>query len=185
MNKWLTCILLSIGIFYSCQAQSDLLNNVAPSDSTAQVEKKKNGMLSMFSGNPGKAALLSLILPGAGQAYNKKYWKVPIAIAMDAGMIAIVLHNHDRFTGYRTAVGQFQTNEITEFRRATSAREAFEFSRRFRKRRDNFIIGLVIVHIVQVSDAFISRHLIEFDVSDDLSFGFSTSEYGVGVAINF
>jgi hypothetical protein len=45
----------------------------------------KGGFFSIFKGKPGKAALYSLIIPGGGQIYNKKWWKVPLALGIDVG----------------------------------------------------------------------------------------------------
>jgi len=49
------------------------------------------GFFSLFKGEPGRAALYSLVIPGGGQFYNRRWWKVPLAIGADVTAVSIAL----------------------------------------------------------------------------------------------
>ncbi len=172
MSKYVFFIVLLLGGVESLTAQEALIDT----DSTVVQEPKKQrefkGPLSMFSGNPGRAALYSLILPGAGQVYNKKYWKAPIAFLADASAVAVLIHNTKIYNQWNKALDDLYNNpsEVDlELTKGRTAQEVLDKRDKARQFRDYTIVGVAIVHLVQVADAFVNRHLIEFDVSDDLS----------------
>lgn len=132
----------------------------------------------IFAGRPGKAALYSLILPGAGQAYNKKYWQVPIVWAGVGTAGGIMIFNIDQYNKFRDAyrerliaemedrdptddyVGQYTTPNLLNLR---------DQSNRYRQ-MSIFIFALA--WIANSAQAYVGAHLKEFDVSDDLSLEF-------------
>ena len=74
MRSWLYIIILCVSPLYTIAQQAIPDSSAQNSATQIEVEPEENpfGMLEMFSGNPGKAALYSLIFPGAGQYYNTK-----------------------------------------------------------------------------------------------------------------
>lgn len=131
------------------------------------VKKKggKSNFSKTFSGEPGKAALYSLLLPGAGQVYNKRYWKVPLVLA---GEGYAIYHLSNTTSKYKTLRAEHETlinagavqSEITA---------AFNSKQEARYQREIAWIVVGGAHLLNVLDAFIDRHLINFDTSPDLS----------------
>jgi len=167
----------------SLLAQEPSLNDslqVAKKDSSVTVRKAPKefkGPLSMFAGKPGRAALYSLAIPGAGQAYNKKYWKVPFVLAAEGVAIGILVHNSKSFNTWDKILTDYYAEpQIIDPRTEDlSGNEIINIRNKKRQFKDYAIIGVVLVHFIQVADAFVNRHLIEFDVSDDLSLNLGNS----------
>ncbi len=140
------------------------------------AKKEFKGPMSMFAGKPGRAALYSLVLPGAGQYYNRKYWKIPFVWAAEGAAIGILVYNIDSYNRWNKALSDFYSkpeimNPLNEGR---TRNEVLNIRNNRKKIRDYSIISVTLVHLIQVADAFVNRHLIEFDVSDDLSFELGT-----------
>ncbi len=165
----------------------DTLNTAADPEieKTATKQRPFKGPLSMFAGNPGRAALYSLAIPGAGQYYNKKYWKIPVFLAFEGIAIGVLVNNSRQFKfwddGLRLIindpmVNQFQGRNLQEVR---SIRDNARTNRAYA------IIGVAAVHLIQVADAFVNRHLLEFDVSDSLSLQLGTNEMGASLSLAF
>jgi hypothetical protein len=167
----------SIDYYSQLQSRNDSIAKVraeqtANSSLKEEEEEEEDngyGMLSMFQGNPGKAGLFSLVVPGLGQAYNRRWWKIPLAIGAEATAIIILADNIRAWnrwdTEYRSILaGNPPTiNENINLEGARSRRNLA------RQNRDYAVVGLIAVHIIVAADAFVDRHLIEFDVDDDLS----------------
>lgn len=133
----------------------------------------------IFAGRPGKAALYSLILPGAGQAYNKKYWQVPIVWAGVYTVGFFMSENTKSYKKYRDAyrerlLAALEERPPIEDEEFTGARD--EQIRNERDRWDRYrqmtIFGFALVWIANSAQAYVGAHLKEFDVSDDLSLEF-------------
>jgi hypothetical protein len=122
--------------------------------------------------SPHKASVLSALLPGAGQYYNKKYWKIPIIYAGFAGLGYLTVSNHDSYATYRDAfknradgdesttdpyVGIYSDNDLITLK---------DF---YRRNRDLSLIGVGVLYILNIIDATVDAHLFRFDVSDNLS----------------
>ena len=176
----------SLGLTPLAQSQSDTSREEA-TVVTQSVDSEAPGpfeFMKIFSGNPGKAALYSAILPGAGQLYNKNYWKIPIALAAEGTAIGFLIFNQRAYTRWKNAHLGFVNGTIQiPYRGATTASQARSQRDRFKQLRDQTIIATVAVHLIQVADAFIHRHLIEFDVSDDLSFMVSPGKVGISLSL--
>ncbi len=154
------------------------------SQSGQKTKKEYNGPLSMFAGNPGKAALYSLILPGAGQFYNKKYLKVPIVMGIEGAVIGLLVRNNNQYRRWDREANQ-KLNGTNPNPCTFSQAELESFRDRARRQRDITLISTILVHLFQVADAFIHRHLIEFDVDDDLGFEWHAPQNGIGLGITF
>lgn len=124
-------------------------------------EGNKNTFRVLFSGNPGKAALYSLILPGAGQFYNKRYWKIPIVYA-GLGAVGYLFYNADSIYQERKDLYLASFDTPDESRNFTYYLDA-------KKSREQALFAVIGVYLFNVFDAYIDRHLIDFDMSEDLS----------------
>jgi hypothetical protein len=121
-----------------------------------------------------KATTLAMVFPGAGQVYNKTYWKLPIVLG-GAGILAYVVNWNNRgYQRFQTAYN-FRTDEIDEtvdeFVDDPTVNEATMLSYRnsYRRSRDLSIIFLGLFYVIQAVDAHATAYMKTYDVSDDLS----------------
>ncbi len=129
-------------------------------------------LLSSHDRNPKKAMLLSAILPGLGQAYNRRYWKIPIVwagIGFTSYLIVKNKREYARFDrAYRARYDDDPNTIDTEFPRYSN-----EAIYRIRQAYDKNVqlawIWTGAVYVLNIADAFVDAHLSSFDVSDDLS----------------
>lgn len=148
---------------------------------TPQTKKK------IYS-KPRRAALLSTVLPGLGQAYNKRYWKIPIVYGGLGAMAYFLINNQSEYTYYRTnliAVNDNNPSTINET--VYSSDQLLTLKTTFRRRRDLFGFGLGLVYVINIIDANIDAHLKTFDISDNLSLKISpkTDVYQAGGQVCF
>lgn len=123
--------------------------------------------------NPRKAALFSIIVPGSGQFYNKKYWKIPLAWAACGAPIYFMVQNtklrNDWRRAYKAAVdGDPATVVDPNFEKYdnTTKKQARDF---YQKNLEISYLATAGAYLVVAADAFVDAHLKTFDVSDDLS----------------
>ena len=121
--------------------------------------------------DPKKATVWALALPGAGQIYNKKYWKAGIVYAGIGGLIYMYKYNSDSLSKYQAILtskidGDTNTLDLAPDRSEPSIKSDRDFHRRY---RDISIIGFVGLYALQVIDANVDAHLKEFKVNKDLS----------------
>ncbi len=124
--------------------------------------------------SPRKATIYSAVLPGAGQFYNKKYWKIPIAYIGIGAFSYFTIKNQKEFNRYKTAVLLRQDGKIDEFTDANGNQiynetALINYMDKYRKNRDLNIIGAFVVYAIQIVDANVDANLFDFDVSDQLS----------------
>lgn len=151
------------------------------------------------------ATTLSTIFPGAGQVYNKSYWRVPIVIGGLASTIYTIDWNNRGYKRFKTAYqlrvdfdnnpDKYNGTSADEFRGAYSATFLKNLKDSYRRNRDLCIILTAGVYLLNILDAHVDSHLQDFDISDDLSmnlepyFGYSAvgSEptYGVNMSLKF
>ena len=152
--------------------EADTSGVITPTVTEGTSKKLKDnpyGVFSIFSGNPGKAALFSLVLPGAGQVYNKRYWKVPLVLAAEGAAIYVLSDAIKTYqlwdTDYKNIVQGIPAiqTEVQDITFVKSRRDSF------RQNKDQMWLLAIGVHLIVVADAFVDRHLLEFDVSDDIS----------------
>ena len=124
--------------------------------------------------SPRKATIYSAVLPGAGQFYNKKYWKIPIAYVGIGAFTYLAIKNQNEFNRYKNALIQREAGEFDEFIDANgneiyNETALINYMDKFRKNRDLNIIGVAAVYAIQIVDANVDANLFDFDISDDLS----------------
>ena len=118
-----------------------------------------------------KASIKSAILPGLGQAYNKKYWKIPIIYAGLGGFGYMFLTNNKQYNLYRANVIAYNDDDpltvpsLPEY----SSDQSQVLKLYYRKNRDFAVIGFSLIYLINIIDANVDAHLRTFDVSDDLS----------------
>ena len=128
--------------------------------------------------SPRRAALYSAVLPGLGQIYNKKYWKLPILYGGFAILGYLVVWNNDQYQVYRRARIAEENNQSSQspfaglegsrFQNISIERLANAVDQS-RRNRDFTIILTAGLYGLNIMDAIVDAHLIEFDVNPDLS----------------
>lgn len=131
-------------------------------------EKKDKTDYSALPKNPRKATILSAILPGAGQVYNNKAWKVPILYAGFMADIYFINYNDKRYQTFRTALFAFDDGDTSQF--PSLNREALVRNVDYwRQNRDLTILLLAAIYALNLIDANVDAHLSGFDISDDIA----------------
>ena len=148
-------------IFTSDSLRS-LQGNVASVDNGKSLEKTKK--------IPAKATLYTLILPGLGQTYNGNYWKVPIIYSLFAGIYFLYEDNNYKYNQFKQAYKHSLNNEPVGALFENYDRSALlERKDYYKRQRDfNIILG-VLVWGLNILDANVDAHLMDYDISPDLS----------------
>lgn len=133
--------------------------------------------------NPTKATWLALVIPGGGQIYNRKFWKLPIFYGGFAGCAYALTWNNkmykDYSNAYKDAVNEnWNSNSIQDllppgYLDRVSKTQLTETLRKrkdtFRRYRDMSIFAFIGVYLLSVVDAYVDAELSNFDISPDLS----------------
>ncbi len=120
--------------------------------------------------NPKRAALYSLLFPGAGQIYNGKIWKAPIVYAGLGTTIYLIDYNRDFYRCLRDAYILRLNNEEDKYTGIISSADGIKNARdSFRKDMELAYFATAAVYLLQVIEAYIDAHLQTFDVDEDLS----------------
>jgi hypothetical protein len=130
------------------------------------------------------------VLPGWGQFYNKQYLKIPVVYGMLGGVTGLAITFNRQYLTYRHAYlyqayralveqGEIEEHPYLQYeedhsrlieRTGTLPTGILRRQRdKLRRNRDLMYIGLGIAYALSVVDAYVSAHLADFDVSDDLS----------------
>lgn len=160
--------------------------------------------------SPRKAAIYSAILPGLGQAYNKKYWKIPLVYIGFGGIGYFIKWNNDFYKTYKQAYSDLtdgdensnsfldleaaayfdldNSTDYNNFKTGLSKQQAY-----YRRNRDLLIISTVAFYGLNIIDASVDAHFFNFDISEDLTFNWQPAMnnyknhlvYGVNCSFNF
>ena len=121
--------------------------------------------------NPTKAGLYSAVLPGLGQYYNKKYWKIPIVWGAVGTGVGIALWNDKRYKRYRNAfVAELngQPHEFSDINGITA--EALGRTQDRAKRQKDYAMAITgLIYVLNIVDAVVDAHLYEGRHDPDLA----------------
>ena len=160
---------------------ADSMTLMMPAD-TLQVKHKRDW--ATWHPNPKRALWLALVIPGAGQIYNRKYWKLPIVYGGFVGGAYAMRWNNQMYRDYSQAYMDLMDNDPntdsynsfmhlgTKIDESNITRYQELFKRRkdrFRRWRDLSFFCLIGVYALSVVDAYVDASLSEFDISDNLS----------------
>lgn len=120
---------------------------------------------------PKKSLILSLALPGAGQVYNGRYWKLPLVYGALGGMVYVIDFNQSRYKRLKTALELKRQNLDHEFSGTgiDSERSLLALRDSYDKNRQLSYFGLFVVYALQAVEAFVDAHLLGFEINEDLS----------------
>ncbi len=151
-------------------------------DTTQKVKLPRDW--STWKPNPQRALWLALVLPGAGQIYNRKFWKLPIFYGGFLGCIYALSWNNMMYKDYSQAYLDIMDDDPTTASynkflhlgvQITSAneeryKEIFKGRKdKYRRWRDMSIFVMIGIYALSVIDAYVDAELSEFDISKDLS----------------
>ena len=135
-----------------------------------------------------RAMWLAIVLPGAGQIYNRKYWKLPLVYGGITGCIYAITWNNQMFHDYSQAYMDIMDNDpntdsyndFLHLGNVVDESNKSRYQELFRKRKDRYrrwrdlsVFALIGVYALSVIDAYVDASLSEFDISDDLSLSVS------------
>ena len=202
LNK---CFIISVTVFLCCfsllaqEKENDAsgLPKEVVIDSSLVIKKTTINPLS-----PAKAAFYSAVLPGLGQAYNKKYWKIPIVYAALGTGVYFFINNNKEYNRYRDAyksrLAGFKNDEFYldfEGNQRTSPRITDDGLLRAQKfYRQNKELSLLItagIYALNIIDANVDAHLMQYNIDENLSLAphYRLNEIdrtsNVGLTLNF
>lgn len=162
--------------------------SIAQEVAEPEKPKKEKPDYSSLPKNPRKAAILSAILPGAGQVYNNKAWKVPLIYSGLAVDIYFIAYNNRRYNVFTDALEAFDNGDASQF--PSLNREALVRNIDYwRRNRDLTILLLGVIYALNIVDANVDAHLSGFEITDDLALdvrphfeSFSTKNNSLGVS---
>lgn len=137
-----------------------------------QTDSLSTELVEVTQHSPRKATLMSAIIPGLGQVYNKKYWKVPIIYAGIGGLYYVFNYNQELYRSYKIAYilrMDKSPDTVDEYEGIYSAENLLTYQELYRRNRDLSIIGMAAFYVLNIIDANVDAHLFSFDVSEDLS----------------
>ena len=164
-----------------------------PTDSINGALNKK-----VFIPNPTKATWLALVIPGGGQIYNRKFWKLPIIYGGFAGCAYALTWNNKMYKDYMqaykdAALDNWDANSIHDllppgYLDRTPKTQITETLRKrkdtYRRYRDLSIFAFIGVYLISVIDAYVDAELSNFDITPDLSMRVEpaviNSQYSIG-----
>ncbi|MGD2035631.1 MAG: DUF5683 domain-containing protein [Bacteroidales bacterium] len=116
--------------------------------------------------SPPRATILSAVVPGLGQAYNRKYWKIPIIYAAGTVLYLYFDHANEKFNYwkdlYETEIAKEDGDQYT-IDTAILNRDTWS------KRRGYAVIFIGVLYVANVVDAMVDAHFYKFNISDDLT----------------
>lgn len=117
---------------------------------------------------PRKASLYSAVVPGLGQIYNRKYWKLPIVYGglIALGATANFYNNEHKF--FRGELFQLLQDENFQTTGGASEEQLRSAVDRARRERDFYVIMTGVFYLLQILDAHIDAHLKEFEINPEL-----------------
>ena len=163
---------------------NDSMALLATPDTASLAQKAKKRDWATWRPNPKRALWLAIVIPGAGQIYNRKYWKLPIVYGGFVGCAYAMRWNNQMYRDYSQAYLDLMDNDpntqsYNQFLHLGAKIDETNIARykdlfkkrkdRFRRWRDLSFFCMVGVYALSVVDAYVDASLSEFDISDNLS----------------
>jgi hypothetical protein len=171
-----------------------LPDSLAPIAAQARQMKQKRDW-STWKPDPKRAMWLALVIPGGGQIYNRKYWKLPIIYGGFVGCIYALMWNNMMYKDYAQAYldimdddpGTASYNKFLHLGRQITPDNEERYKTIFKNRKDKFrrwrdlsFFVMVGIYAVSVIDAYVDAELSNFDISKDLSLRLEPAVMPVG-----
>ena len=163
--KYLFFSFILLNSFFSFSQENDLII----SDTIPTIDDVINPLA------PSTAAFYSAILPGLGQAYNKKYWKMPIVYGVLGTSTGFYIYNNKQYNRYRDAFKSMRSGKSHEFDGLNGnvllTDDALERAQtRFKEDRDLSLFITIGMYALQIVEASVDAHLKQLNTDDNLAF---------------
>jgi hypothetical protein len=153
------------------------------SPAISKKKKKGNFIKRYFQKDypsPRKAVILTAIIPGLGQIYNKKHWyiKLPLVYGAFGGLIYSIDINTRKYKHFKAEYKLLASTDpaVNEQSIYRASKEVIKVQRdKHDKWKQMSYIGIGLAYILTAAEAYTTAHLLTFDVSDDLSMQFKPS----------
>ena len=162
MNK-----IVPIGLLFFLTGTVSLFAQVKKD--TVLVVKDTTALVEIDPLRPAKAAFYSAVLPGLGQAYNKKYWKIPLVYGAMGTSLYFYIDNNKKYHDYRDAYKrrlEGYNDDNYQFLDESRLIAGQKFYQRNRDLSALFVVGFYVLNII---DANVDAALIQFNVNERLS----------------
>ena len=153
-------------------------NTIMTADTIAKTTEPTKTTKEKKPHSPKTATIMSACLPGLGQIYNGKWWKVPIVYAGLGGLGYMVYSNYSEYRSYLHAY-EFKTGDLpdgvtlseheTDLANRYAASQLQTYKESYRRNFELFTIITVAWYGLNILDACVDGHLYSYDISDDLS----------------
>lgn len=168
----------------AAMAKLKLLKDFQDSLQKDSVMRADLGKVRNFKPDPNRAMWLSLLFPGLGQVYNRRYWKLPIVVGGFVGLGYATTWNNRMYTDYTKAYRDAMDNDPStksymDFYPPTYKEEDIDMAwlkRALKSKKDYYrrnkelcVISMVGMYLLCVVDAYVDASLMNFDISEDLS----------------
>ena len=178
--------------------QDSLASTLAALPAPTLLGKKNRRDMTLWQPDPQRALWLALVIPGGGQIYNRKYWKLPLVYGGFMGCLYAMNWNNTMYKDYSQAYldltdNDSNTQSYNQFLhlgmqiKENDARYKDIFKKRkdrFRRWRDMSFFVLVGVYALSVIDAYVDAELSVFDISKDLSLRVEPTIIGTNTSNN-
>ncbi len=196
-------------LLFSCnllQAQTLKQDSIIPKDSTQKIKtivkpvqsvlikplqenENKSPIANLKGHSARRATLLSAVIPGAGQIYNGKYWKLPILFGAAGTLGYFINFNNNEYQVFRQAyiyralgdqTDRSLFNLYPDINQLASGRDFF------RRNRDLLIILSGFLYLLNITDAAVDAHFRDFNVKDDIQLSIAPTlqpQGGTGLAL--
>lgn len=198
-KKLYICLIITALTVFNSYAQK--IPNVKIKDTISASNLKIKDTIKASSDNfkplsPAKAAFYSAVLPGLGQAFNKKYWKIPIVWAAIGSGVYFYHTNNNNFNRARTAYKLRINEKPDEFDGLEgniflSKDALISAQKSYKKDRDLSLLVTVGLYILQIVEASVNAHLLQLNVDSNLSISpqiirnETNNKSIVGASVNF
>ncbi|MFV8370218.1 DUF5683 domain-containing protein [Flavobacterium sp. LB2R40] len=118
---------------------------------------------------PAKAAFYSAVLPGLGQAYNKKYWKIPLVYGALGTSIYFYIDNNRKYNQYRDAYKSRLEGYVTDDLAFLDNNRLIAGQKFYQRNRDLSALVTLAFYALNILDANVDAALIQFNVDENLS----------------
>ena len=168
------CFLFSL-ILSTAFAQTEKDSTVTDIPEEVKVETNAIVKKEIDPLSPSRAAFYSAVLPGLGQAYNKKYWKIPIVIAGITGGILVYDYNTKQLNRFRDAYKRRLTGFTDDEFYGDGATPLISddalirAQRSARRNKDLSLLITVGIYALNIIDANVDAHLLQYNVDENLS----------------
>ena len=122
---------------------------------------------------PSKAAFYSAVIPGLGQVYNKKYWKVPVVYVALGTSIYFYADNNKKYhrfrDEYKKRLNGTSLYEADDYFGRLDNNRLIEGQKFYQRNRDLSALITAAIYILNIVDANVDAHLMQFNVNENLT----------------